>query len=415
MSTQPNEEAPRSGERKQERQLKAVGSTVSKAPKEAASIVGKASRVAYRYTSRTVRDIRKADLRFHTSPAELAQTITASAQATIIDLAGTAATKIVEAGTTAAGRAGDLAGTAAQEIAGAAGMTTTAIVVHSRGFHERCREHFGSLDLSAPKIRNDLGAAGQAAATSAWGALVSLEQAVPSFNDLSPTLKAKFVTAGLRGNWRTVDAASAFYESSVPSAVRNLGKDAVVAFLDGKHASHIEAVANAPGRMMDAANIVWERARDNLARGAANMTQLELAKANAVNVLHTTGIVAAEALQTAAVAGCIGMALEGVVSVSENFIYVYRDEMTLQEARRKVLRDVLKKGKAAAIGGAGMTVVVALGAGPALATAGPVLVSVGGVLYLVSAYIRIKTALDSADEHPGQLPADPASPALGTA
>ena len=62
--------------------------------------------------------------------------------------------------------------------------------------------------------------------------------------------------------------------------------------------------------------------------------------------------------------------------------------MTVQEARRKVLRDVLKKGKAAAIGGAGMTVVVALGAGPALATAAPVLVSVGGILYMVSAYSR---------------------------
>ena len=80
------------------------------------------------------------------------------------------------------------------------------------------------------------------------------------------------MTAGMHGDWRTVDAASSFYESSVPSAVRNLGNDAVVAFLDGKHASHIEAVVNAPGRMMDAANIVWEAARDNLARGGADMT-----------------------------------------------------------------------------------------------------------------------------------------------
>ena len=421
MSTQPNEEVPRSGERKQKPQLKAVGSTVTKAPREAASIMGKAGRVAYRYTSRTVRDIRKADLRFHTNPAELAQTITASAQATVIDLTGTAATRIGRTGSTAAGKAGDLAGTAAQEIADAAGMTKTAIVDHSRGFHERCKERFASLDLSAPKFGDNLGAGAQAAATAAWGALVSLEQAVPSFSDLSPTLKAKFVAAGMHGGSRTVDAASAFYESSVPSAVRNLGKDAVVAFLDGKHASHIEAVANAPGRMMDAANIVWEAARDNLARGAANMTPFELAKANALNALHATGIVAAEALQTAAVAGCIGMALEGVVSMSESVIYVYKDEMTLQEARRRVLKDVLKKGKAAAIGGAGMTVVVALGAGPALATAAPVLVSVGGVLYLVSAYSRIKTALDSADEHGSsdehldQLALDPSPPALGTA
>ncbi len=415
MSTQPNEEVPRSRERKQKPQLKAVGSTVTKAPREAASIVGKAGRVAFRYTSRTVRDVRKADLRFHTNPAELAQTITASAQATVIDLAGTATARIGKAGTTAAGKAGDLAGNAAQEIANTAGMTTTAIVDQSRGFHERCRERFASLDLSAPKFGDDLGAGAQAAATAAWGALASLEQAVPSFSDLSPALKVKFAMAGLRGAWRPVHLASSFYESSTPFPIRNLGEDAVVAFLDGKHASHIEAVANAPGRMMDAANIVWERARDNLARGGANMTPLELAKANALNALHATGIVAAEALQTAAVAGCIGMALEGVVSVSENFIYVYRDEMTLQEARRKVLRDVLKKGKAAAIGGAGMTVVVALGAGPALTTAAPVLVTVGGVVYVVTAYSRIKTALDAADEHSDRIPLDPSSPALGTA
>ena len=377
--------------------------------------MGKAGSVAYRYTSRTVRDLRKADLRFHTNPAELARTITASAQATVIDLAGTAATQIGKAGATAAGKAGDLAGTVADEIASAAGMTTAAILDHSQGFHQRCQERFASLDLSAPDLGGNLGAGAQAAASAAWGALASLEQAVPSFHDLSPTLKAKFVTAGLRGNWRTVDGASAFYESSVPSAVRNLGKDAVVAFLDGKHASHIEAVVNAPGRMMDTANIVWESARDNLARGGADMTALELAKANAFNALHATGIVAAEALQTAAVAGCIGMALEGVVSVSENLIYVYRDEMTLQEGGRRVLKDMLRQSRAAAIGGAGMTVAAALGAGPALATAAPVLVTVGGVLYLVSAYSRIRTALDSADEDLEQIPPDTSSPALGTA
>ena len=129
-----------------------------------------------------------------------------------------------------------------------------------------------------------------------------------------------------------------FTSRAFRSRFRNLGEDAVLAFVDGKHAGHIEAVANAPGRMMDTANIVWERARDNLARGAADMTPLELAKANALNALHATGIVMAEALQTAAVAGCIGMALEGVVSVTENLIYVYKDEMTPQQGGRRVLQ-----------------------------------------------------------------------------
>ncbi len=109
------------------------------------------------------------------------------------------------------------------------------------------------------------------------------------------------------------------------------------------------------------------------------------------------------------------MALEGVVSGTEKLIYVYKDEMTFRQACRSVLKDVLKKGRAAAIGAAGMTVVVALGAGAALATAAPVLMTVGGVVYVVSAYSRIKTAVDSAAEQPDALPMDLSSPALGTA
>ncbi len=413
MSIQPIDEdpSPEAPEPNWYRQLKSIGAKVAKAPQGAASVVRETPRVAFGYTSSTVRHLKKADLRFHTYPVDLAQAITASAQATITDLAGTAAIQMGNAGS----KAGDLAGNAAAQIGNVTGTAATVLLEQGRTFREKCSEPLKPLNPGAKRVEDNAEAWAQAAATAAGGALINLQKAVPSFNDLSPTLKAKFVTAGMHGYWRTVDAASAFYESSVPSAVRNLGKDAVVMFLDGKHASHIEAVANAPERMMDAANIVWERARDNLARGAADMTPLDLAKANALNAVQATGIVVAEALQTAAVAGCIGMALEGVVSVSENLIYVYKDGMTIQEARRNVLRDVLKKGKVAAIGGAGMTVVVALGAGPALATAAPVLISIGGVLYLVSAYSRIKMALDSDEEQPDLLALEPPSPALGTA
>ena len=418
-------------------QLRTGASKLSRVPQGTAGLVVESSRVVYGHTSRTVEDLRNADLRFHRLPIELTQAITVSAQARIGntaetaitqirkagttattkagDLAQTTATQVGKAGTTAVNKAGDLAGTTATEIAGAVGMATTGIVDHSRAFHGKCRERFESVDLSARKFGDNAGARAQAAASAAWGAFVTLQEAVPSFNDLSPTLKAKFAVAGMRGAWRPVDVASEFYRAGIPFPVRNLGEETVFAFVDGKHASHIEAVANAPGRMMDAANIVWEAARDNLARGAADMTPLELAKANALNALHATGIVMAEALQTAAVAGCIGMALEGVVSMTENLIYVYKDEMTLQQGGKRVWKDMLKKGKAAAIGGAGMTVVVALGAGPALTTAAPVLVTVGGVVYIVSAYNRIKTALDSAEEQPNLLALDPSSHAMGTA
>lgn len=405
MPIPPNEDDPRSGERKQPRRLKSVGSRVVKVPQAAASVASGTGRAARRYTGRTMRDLKAADLRFHRKPVDLAQAIAASAQATVAALASTAAT----AGTTAANKAGDLAGTAATEIANASGTATSQVLEHGQRFHEGCRNWVRALSQDVPITRENAEACAQAAAAAASAALVTLQSSVPSFADLSPAMKAKFVTAGMHGAWRPVDIAGAFYESSIPSWVRNLGEEAVLAFVDGKHASHIEAVVNAPGRIMDAANIVWERARDNLARGGADMTPLELAKANTLNALQAIGIVVAEALQTAAVAGCIGMALEGVVSVTENVIYVYKDQMTPREGARRVLKDMLKKGKASAIGGAGMTVVVALGAGPALATAAPVLVTVGGVVYVVTAYSRIKTALDSAEEVPALVPLDPPS------
>ncbi len=412
MSTKPDEEGPSSGERKQERRLKFVGSKVTEAPQEAVSIVVEASRVAYRYTSTTVRDLRKADLRFHTKPAELAQAIKASTQAKISDAAGT---QIGRAGATAAGKALELAGTAASEVGNALGVAAGGVLEHGEAFRERCRKSFEPLSIEARRVGKDAQERATTATAAAWGALESLQAAVPTFSDLPPTLRAKFAMAGMHGTWRPVDVASSFYESGIPLPVRNLGEDAVLAFIDGKHASHIEAVVNAPGRMMDTANIVWEAARDNLARGGANMTPFELAKANALNVLNATGIVAVEALQTAAVAGCVGMALEGVVSGAENLIYVYKDEMPYRQAGRKVLKDMLRKSKGAAIGGAGMTVVVALGAGPALATAAPVLVTVGGVVYVVTAYSRIKTALDSTEEETPPVPSDVEYPALGTA
>ena len=436
-------------------QLRTGASKLAWVPQGTAGLVVESSRVVYSHTSRTVEDLRNADLRFHRLPVELTQAISVSAQArigntaetattqirkattaaatkagdlaqttttqiskagtTASDLAGTAATQIGKATTTAATKAGDLTGTAATEIGKAIGISAARLAEHSRAFHQSCRESFKSLDDRPRNLGEDADAWAQAAAAGAWGAFLTLQKAVPSFSDLPPAMKAKFAAAGMHGAWRPVDVADEFFREGIPFPVRNLGEEAVFTFVDGKHASHIEAVANAPGRMMDAANIVWERARDNLARGAADMTPLELAKANALNALDATGIVMTEALQTAAVAGCIGMALEGVVSVTENLIYVYKDEMTPQQGGRRVLKDMLKKGKAAAIGGAGMTVVVALGAGPALATAAPVLVTVGGVLYVVSAYSRIKTALDSAEQQPELLPLDPAPPALGTA
>ena len=257
---------------------------------------------------------------------------------------------------------------------------------------EEQEEDHGALTV-VKKIGANINGWAKAAGASAWAALITLQKAVPDFNDLSADLKEKFKTAGLReGARRTDEEAAKFYKKNVPAAVRNLGEDAVWKFVDGKHAAHIQAVANAPELMMDDDNIVWQRAEDNLANGSKNMTPEELARANRQNVRHATGIVSTKALQIATIAGLAGMALESVVSVSENLLYVYKEETDLRQAGNKVAKDMLQEGIGAAIGGAILTVVAALGGGPAIAAAAPILIPIGVVAYLVTAYQRIKTA-----------------------
>ena len=130
------------------------------------------------------------------------------------------------------------------------------------------------------RYRDHLKGAAVAIGTATAAGYSKIVAASPEFSQLSPYLKFKFATAGLRDSaWRLIPAAESFYESSVPQAVRNLGNDAVVEFLQGKHASHITSVHNDPLISTADGNIVWEAAHKNLARGSANMTSAELAQA----------------------------------------------------------------------------------------------------------------------------------------
>lgn len=268
----------------------------------------------------------------------------------------------------------------------------------SSPLNEAIGKQMRRLDRKASELRGDPAEWCKATAASVSAAFLTVEQMVPSFSGLSPAVKAKFAMAGLQGAWRPIELAQGFLEESVPSAVRNLGEAAVLKFVEGKHASHIRSVFNAPEMMAEHTNIVWEAAKDNLSRGAADMTAMDLAKANAANTLNATGIVMNQAVRTAATAGCIGMALEGVVSVAENYIYVYKGEKDVDEGVKDAAKDILKKGGVSAIGGVGWMVALSLGAGPAISAAGPVIVTVGGATFVVAAYKRIKTALDSAEE-----------------
>lgn len=306
-------------------------------------------------------------------------------------------------------RVGSLTGAAVSQMGLVGGETYARFGEFSAALNEAISEQLRKLDRNARKHQGDPAEWCKATAASVSAAFLTVEQMVPSFSTLAPAVKAKFAMAGLQGAWRPVDVAQAFFEEGVPSAVRHLGEDAVLRFVDGKHASHIQSVFNAPERITEHANIVWEAAKDNLSRGATDMTATDLAKANALNALDATGIVMNQAVRTAATAGCIGMALEGVVSITENYIYVYKGEKDVAEGVTDAAKEVLKKGGVSAIGGVGWTVALSLGAGPAISAAGPVIVTVGGATFVVAAYKRIKTALDSTEEpdKPGQPDSEP--------
>ena len=240
-------------------------------------------------------------------------------------------------------------------------------------------------------------ASSSSVATTTMSALGTLSEPSSGFGDLSTSMKAKFATAGLRNGWRPADVSTEFFTKTIPSPVRNLGENSVKIFVKGKHASHIESVRNAPAKAMNSSNIVWESANKNLSRGAANMMPRELVKANASNILHVGGIVLRAAAKNAARAGVVGLALEALVSVPENLICLHRGSKTPKKALKQIGKDVLTKGGLSAAFGAGITMAVALGAGPVLLAVAPALFTIGGTLYLKSAYKRIGDALKSGE------------------
>lgn len=264
----------------------------------------------------------------------------------------------------------------------------------ARAFAEAATRSLESLGPARERIAQAAVAVGAATAA----AYSKVAAASPQFGELSPVLKAKIAIAGSSGEWRSLSLADGFYRESVPGVVRNLGEPAVWKFFGGKHASHIQSVENAPSLSMDSTNIIWEASKANLERGSANMTGFELAKANAANLVDAAGLVAVHVIETAALAGCIGMALETVVAVGENLVYVCHGERSAKEAAADVAKKAAKKGAAAAIGGAAVSAAVALGAGPALSTMAPVLITIGGAVYVVGAAKRISEALSTSTD-----------------
>lgn len=222
-----------------------------------------------------------------------------------------------------------------------------------------------------------------------------------SFESLSSGLQRKFMDAGLRPEHgiRNVSEAQALYQETVPAFVRTFGEDAVREFLQGKDASHIRSVANAPQISTDLKNIVWENSAINRARGAADMTPWERLAAQGSNTFNASGIFMRHCLRGTAAAAFTAALLEAPVAAVENYIHYQRGRKTGDEAVHDAAKSIAVHAATGAVIFIGITVAVA-----ALATAGmtippvvvtlaPILLPIGTALYTHSALKRILDAL----------------------
>ena len=226
----------------------------------------------------------------------------------------------------------------------------------------------------------------------------TLIRGVPSgsFSDLSSGLIQKFKDAGLSGERgvRSLHEAQEFYRESIPYPVRNLGEDAIRQFTEGKDASHITSVKNAPELAKSNDKIVWENSSINRSRGSEDMTGMEVFKSHATNGFDAASIVFRESLGAGLVAGFYASLLEAPVATIENYYHYKRSRKTGEEAVKDAAMAI---GKRAATGfaiGFAVTVAIAIvpGANVVLVTVGPVLLPVGIALYSYSALKRILDA-----------------------
>ena len=259
--------------------------------------------------------------------------------------------------------------------------------------------HAGDSAVRDIRYFLEYGGGNQKKARPAVQAFMNNRYSSPSgFQNLSAASRMKLKGAGLGGKRgiRTDAQAEQFLNSSIPAPVRNLGEGSIRSFWKGRHASHIESVANAPSKAKSAGNIVWESAKSNLRRGSDNMTKSELAMANMKNGAQATKIVAKGVATRAGRAGAISAALELPISAVENGIHVARGGKDIKEAARDVAADTAKAGVAGGVVAGGLTAAVALGAGTAIAASSPVVMAVGTGVFGVSTFLRIKRAIEDA-------------------
>ncbi len=216
-----------------------------------------------------------------------------------------------------------------------------------------------------------------------------------SFGNLDPGMRLKFSRMGLGGRRgvRTPHGAEQMFRSKVPAPVRNMGREAVDGYVKGKVGSHIESVANAPGKAKSPGNIVLEPARRNLRRGSANMTRVDQWRAHTMNRMDAAKGVAKRSGGAVGKAAVLAAAMELPVSATVGAIRVAKGKISKKDAAKEACANTVKAGVVGGAFAVGLTGAAALGAAPVLAAVSPVMIPVGLAMYGVSSAQRIRDAV----------------------
>ncbi len=251
------------------------------------------------------------------------------------------------------------------------------------------------------KAGGRLGQIGQGLATMRF----SRHLASSRFRDLPLQLQRRFQRMGL-GNGRgirTPGQARALYERVVSGPIRRLGM--TKEYLEGKTASHIESVANAPAKAKSATNIVLESAKSNANRGSRNMNRLELLSIKAGNAVDASRVVGRAIAGRAARGAAWAALFEAPISAAVNGIHYGKGRKSGEEAVKSVAADTAKAGITGAAVGGGMAIVVAAGGGVILAPITLPIAVVAGSIFAVSSAFRIGRALVDEPKDDGGLEA----------
>ena len=202
------------------------------------------------------------------------------------------------------------------------------------------------------------------------------------------------VAKNLAGRSGNIPKAELF--PKIPQGVRMGGENSILAFLRRVDVSHKLSIRNAPNQASSSDNVVLEASRVNQARGARDMSRVEVTTSHVRNALD--GFAAGlRRVPTAAMrAGLTAAAMELPVSGTANLIHYRRGIVSGKQAFRNTARDVVATSLSGAVFGGGVVAVAALG----LPVASPVAVGlsvVGTSAYGLSSVRRIRAAVTQAD------------------